>query len=177
MATGQTDELMRILNFNDQELALNRQGKLGFEQRLRLLEEVNQFMIVVIALIPFGIIVWVNDHQPILEVIGLLVLLGVIVAFNQPSVQILLDIVNGQVSEVSGAITIRLYTRSQRTLLGLIGEKFADGTINDVTFLIPVEMVDEYQGRPMRIFYSPRYHRALSGEVLVKIDDLLPVTF
>ncbi|MEO8396120.1 MAG: hypothetical protein ABI700_24210 [Chloroflexota bacterium] len=90
MATGQSDdELMRILKFDADDLKQNQSGQASLQQRVNLLLKANHFLLIMLVLTPVGVVWWIGDHQPVLQIVGLVALTAVVAAFNRPSLKIL----------------------------------------------------------------------------------------
>lgn len=170
MADEPSDEaLMRILQFDAEELERNRQGMLSLQQRLRLFSQIDQPLLALVLLAPLGIVIQLREPQSVQSVVNILVLIALVVivaTFSRKSIRLLLDIVTGQVSEASGTITVRIYRFDRRTFAGMLGTQYANGTIGSESFIVPVALAESFQGKSLRVFYTPRYRQAVSGHIL-----------
>jgi hypothetical protein len=161
-------ELMQILSFDANELELNRSGRLSLQQRILMLREMDYLFALFVVLLPVWLIGWAIGQFPFVQVLMVVAMIAVTGILNRTSVKILVDILAGQVQNVSGSITIRIYIHKRTTFLGIMGVQYANGTIGDVTFHLPVAMADNFQGKSLQIFYTPRYRKAVSGEITVE---------
>lgn len=167
MASNPPDaELMRLMNFTPEDLAANRQGRLSLIQRGRLLLQVDPAFLILAVLLTVGIVVGPFGPVPIYQAAGLAVVLAILLLLNRPGVRLLLDALAGQVDAISGPLSVKIYQHDQRTFLGMMQQKFANGVIDDVTFVVPVGMAESHQGKPMQMYYTPRTRQAVSGEAL-----------
>jgi hypothetical protein len=170
MATGQpSDDLMQLLNFDSDDFKLNQKGELSFQQRLHVLTRIDVMPIFFTIALPVGAVIGgiMKTVTPI-QVLVALILAVISASLSRTSFQIILTALEGKVVETSGTVTMRIYTHDRRTYAGMMGKKFANGIINNTSFVVPLEMASRYQGKPLRIFYTAGYHQAVSGEVLVK---------
>ncbi|MBI1257925.1 MAG: hypothetical protein GC204_10675 [Chloroflexi bacterium] len=167
---GQTDEdLMRLLNFDSDDLKLNREGQLSIRQRLHLLTGISTLDIFFIVVLPIGFVgaLFTGSVTPIQALVAV-VLVVVLVRMSRISFQIIRALLEGKVEQVSGTITIRLYPYERGTFEWMTGQKFANGIIDGVNFVVPVEMESAYQGKSMRVFYTSGYRQAVAAELLVR---------
>ena len=69
---------------------------------------------------PVLFVLWAINQQPVIQVVVYLLLAAGIAVFNRASVRLLLDILDGRVAEVSGTITILIYSTGERTFAGTV---------------------------------------------------------
>jgi hypothetical protein len=170
MATAPSnDDLMHLLNFDSDDLALNRTGQLSIPQRLHLLTEINFLWPFFLVALPVGLVTigLAGNVTPIQAIVAVALTIAAW-RFSRTSLQIIRTVLEGKILETSGTITIRLYDYAPQTFEGMIGQKFANGIINDVSFVVPIEMATAYQGKLLRISYTEGYRQAVAGEVLAK---------
>ena len=159
-------ELQRLLQFSSDDLALNQAGRLSLLQRVQMLPEMDYLFLLFVVLLPIWMAAWLIGAVPFIQVMMVVVMILITGLLDQRSVRTLLDVIIGQVDQVSGVTTIRIFTHDQRTFLGLMGKQFANGTINDITFHLPLELAHQVQGKSLRVYYTPRYRKAVAAKYL-----------
>jgi hypothetical protein len=159
--------LMRILSFDSDDLKHNQQGQISFQQRIRLLQHIDPMPAFFMGIGLIGFILGIGTQAP--DQMLVLLVIFAIGAFmgRSTTLKIIPDVLLGQVSEMSGKLTVRTYKHKPQTFMGLPQRlDYATGTVNDLTFAVPLEMGTHFPGTTLRIFYTPRFRLVISGEVL-----------
>ncbi len=117
--------------------------------------------IALIWLVSYGI--W---HIAIDQILAALLVIALTTFFSRKSIKLIADVVLEQAEAASGTLITQIFTHDVRTFAGMMGEQYANGTIGTTTFHLSVATAKSLQGKDLRIFYTSRSRRALSGEFL-----------
>lgn len=164
-------ELMRILKFDSSDLDANRQGQMSIGQRTRLLLENNEVVIILLCLVgaPIGIVGMIaREGIKIDQILAALAVIVLAVIFGRPYLKKLWEVLLGKVSVVSGTITIRLqpYDPRYHFVAAVLGDKWAYGVIEDISFQVPLEMETTFQGKKLAVYYTPQSRKVLAALVI-----------
>ena len=158
--------LMRLLKFGTYDLNANRQGQLSFQQRQGLINGDDFTLIGLVVALPVFLVSWILGFSSVTYVLAIAAFLFVVGISSRNAVKKLLDIVTGTVKNAEGVITIYVNTTEQRTFLGALQNQWAYGVIEGVNFYVPAEMAQSFQGKKMRVYYTPRFRQAVSAEFI-----------